>query len=74
MFRLKHLLSLSFGFRTYIWIDVIFIKETPKAILVMFDGRKNWLPKVWILRMKKNKNSDIIKIKIFQYHWAKKFG
>ena len=74
MFNLKHLLNLSFGFRTYMWMDVIFIKETPKAILIMFDGRKNWLPKAWILGIKKNKDSRAIKIKISQYHWAKMFG
>ena len=73
MFNLKHLLNLSFGFCTYIWMDVILVKETPKAILIMFDGRKNWLPKAWILRMKKDKNSDTMKIKISLYHWAKKF-
>lgn len=73
MFNLRYLLNPPFGFHTYIWMDVILIRETQKAILVMFDDRKNWLPKAWILRMKKDKNSDTVKIKIFQYHWAKKF-
>ncbi len=70
---LKHLLSPLFEFYSYIWVDVLLVKETPKAILVEFDGRKNWLPKAWILRMKKDKNNNAIKIKISQCHWAKKF-
>ena len=74
MFNLKHLLNPSFGFCTYIWMDVILIKETPKAILIMFDNKKNWLPKAWVLRIKKNKDSKSIKIKISQCHWAEKFG
>jgi hypothetical protein len=74
MFNLKHLLNLTFELHACIWMDVILIKETPKAILVMFDGRKNWLPKAWILRIKKNKDSRAIKIRISQYHWAEKFG
>ena len=69
---LKYLLSPLFEFYSYIWIDVIIIRETQKAILIMFKGKKNWLPKTWILRMKRNKNNNVIKIKISQYHWAKK--
>jgi hypothetical protein len=50
----------------------------------MFDGRKEWMPKAWILRIKRNrKNSshyesavadEAISIKISEYHWAKKFS
>lgn len=73
MFSLKHLLNAPVGFYAYIWQDVFLIKETPKAILVTFDGRKNWLPKAWILRIKRNKNDHTVRIKISQYHWTKKF-
>ena len=59
--------------KTYMWIDVMLIKETPKAILIMFDGRKEWLPKAWILRIKRNYNSHAIRIKISQCHWEKNF-
>ena len=59
--------------RSYIWVKVVIIKETPKAILIMFDGRKEWFPKVWILRIKRSYNSHAIRIKMSQYHWEKKF-
>lgn len=45
--------------KTYFWIDVLLIKETKKAILIMFDGRKEWLPKAWIVRIKHNLCKDI---------------
>ncbi|MFH1338700.1 MAG: hypothetical protein ABIH40_02500 [Candidatus Omnitrophota bacterium] len=73
MFNLRHLLNAPVGFYTYIWQDVFLIKETPKAILIMFGDQKTWFPKVWILRIKKEKKKNIIKIKISLYHWAKKF-
>ena len=72
MFTLKRLLSFLFNGDTYIWVDVLLIKETPKAILVMFDGRKAWLPKAWILVVKESTGKQI-KIKISEYHWARKF-
>ncbi len=59
--------------RSYIWVKVVIIKETPKAILIMFDGRKEWFPKVWILRIKRSYNSHAIRIKMSQYHWEKNF-
>jgi len=59
--------------KTYVWIDVLLIKETQKAILIEFDDKKAWFPKAWILRMMHNKDGDTIKIKISQYHWEKKF-
>jgi len=66
--------------KTYIWIDVIILKETQKAILIEFDGKKAWLPKAWIRRIKRNKNilrhcerSEAISIKIAQFHWEKEF-
>jgi len=73
MISSRWLLNLAVGFHTYIWVDVLLIKETPKAILVMFDGRKEWIPKAWIARIKLNKNSGGVRIKISEYHWAKKF-
>ena len=71
--------SLSSLFRTflypepYIWADVFLLKETQKAILIEFDGKAAWLPKAWILRMKHNNDSDIVRIKMSQYYWEKKF-
>jgi len=62
--------------KVYLWIDVILIKETPKAILIEFDGKKTWLPKAWVVKIKSNRHcerSEAISIKISEYHWAKKF-
>jgi len=60
--------------KRYIWIDVILVKETPKAILIMFDDKEAWLPKAWIWGIKRNKDKPTIQINISEYHWAKKFG
>ena len=73
MFNLKHLLNAPLGFYTYIRQDVLLIKETPKAVLIMFGDQKAWLPKAWILKIERNENDRIISIKISQYYWAKKF-
>jgi len=80
MFNLKHWLNLATNPQEYIWIEAILIKETPKAILIMFDSQKIWLPQAWILRIKRSKHrhceprrGEAISIKISQYHWAKKF-
>jgi len=73
MISSRWLLNLAVGFHTYIWVDVYVIRETPKAILVMFDGRKNWLPKRWIVRIKRNRGTSTIRIKISEYQWTKKF-
>ena len=59
--------------KNYFWIDVILIKETKKAVLIEFDGRKIWLPKAWIVKIKRNKDNHVVKVKISQYHWEKKF-
>jgi len=72
MFNSRSLLNFAVGFHAYIWVDVFLVKETPKAILIMFDNRKIWLPKAWIARIKRNKNSSGVRIKISEYHWAKK--
>ena len=59
--------------KKYFWIDAFLLKETKKAILIEFDGKKAWLPKAWIMRIKHNPRIDTVKIKISQYHWEKKF-
>jgi hypothetical protein len=70
--------------KTYIWVDVAYIAETQKAILIAFDGRIAWLPKAWICRVKRGnhdrviarrpKADEAISIKISDGNWAKKFG
>ena len=83
MFSLRYLLNFAISFHTYIWVDAYIIKETPKAILIMFDNRKIWLPKAWVARIKRNRHCEpldfardklreAISIKISEYHWAKK--
>ena len=72
-FSFRYLLNPPIGLHEYIWMDVTLIKDTKKAILVMFDNRREWLPKAWIWGVKQNKNKNIVKIKISRYHWAKKF-
>jgi len=72
MFSPRSLLNFAIGFHAYIWVDVCIIKETPKAILIMFDGRKIWLPKAWIVRIKRNCHRETSSIKISEYHWSKK--
>jgi len=57
--------------KKHLWIDVFWIRETPKAVLVIFDGRKAWIPKVWIVRTKRGRGRSI-RIKISDYHWANK--
>jgi len=59
--------------KTYIRVDVIYAAETTKAVLIIFDGRKAWIPKAWIARLKRTGGRSI-KIKISDYHWAKKFA
>lgn len=86
MVRERHIPAPFFYFwfnpHAYLWVDVILIKETPKAILIMFDGRKEWLPKAWIVKIKRSRNKSrhcearsakAISIKVSEYHWAKKF-
>ena len=70
MFNLKSWLNLAINPQDYIWIDAILLKETPKAIQILFDDKRIWLPKAWIVQIKRNK--EAISIKIFQYYWAKK--
>jgi len=72
MFNLFHLLTAPFGYYDYIRIDVVFIRETPRATLIIFDGKEEWFPKAWIIRIKPCKHSKSAKIKISLYHWTKK--
>ncbi len=84
MIRIRSLIRFMLEPRTYLWVDVVFVRETPKAILIIFDGRKAWIPKAWIYRIKRNKGRRVIaspakrgeavSIKISDYHWAKKFA
>lgn len=73
MIRIHGLIRFMLEHRTYIWIDVFFVRETPKAILIIFDGRTAWIPKAWIVRIKQGRDRSI-RIKISDYHWAKKFA
>ena len=75
MFGMMHLIKSAIYHKTYLWINVLLIKKTPKAILIEFDGVKAWLPKVWIVRIKRNHNnprhcerSETIFIKISERH------
>ncbi len=74
MFNIFSALNTPIGFYDYIWIDVVLLKETPKAILIMFDEQKNWLPKAWIAKIKRSRTNNAIKIKISEYYWSKKFS
>ncbi len=40
----------------------------------MFNEQKNWFPKAWIAKIKRNKNHNTIKIKTSEYYWSKKFS
>jgi len=76
MFSLKAMLSCPYGYYDYIWVDVLLIYETHKAILVDFDGRRAWLAKAWILRINTYHHNERIKaisIKISLYNWSKFF-
>jgi len=81
MIRMRRLIKFVLEPRTYLWVDVVFVRETPKAILIIFDGHKTWIPKAWLCRIKCNKDyyviasppkaGEAISIKISEYHWAK---
>ena len=84
MIRIRNLVRFVLESRTHIWIDIVFVRETPKAILIIFDGQKVWIPKAWIYRIKCNKGHHVIaspakrgeaiSIKISDYNWSKKFA
>ena len=72
MFSLKRWLNLATKPQSYIWIEALLIKETPKALLIEFDDRKIWFPRAWILHTKRNQRNRRVNIKISQYHWGKR--
>ncbi len=72
MISMWSLIKFALEPKTYLWVDVILIQETPKAILIIFDGQKAWTPKAWITRSKRNEDGSIT-IKISNYHWSEKF-
>ncbi len=84
MISIRRLIRAILEPTAYIWVDAILIYETPKAILILFDGRKAWIPKAWLYRIKRNKGRHVIAnpakrgeaiaIKISDYNWAKKFA
>lgn len=59
--------------KKHLWIDVFWVVETAKAILIVFDDQQIWIPKVWIARIKRSGGRSV-KIKISGYHWARKFS
>ena len=75
MFSLKWLIfGPPIGYYNYLTIDAILIKETPKAILIIFGEQKAWIPKTWILSIKCSTcPASLIQIRISEYHWTKKF-
>lgn len=73
MIRMWSLVRFVLEPRTYLWVDVDLVRETPKAILIIFDGRKAWIPKVWIARIEQTGGVSI-KIKISECYWANKFA
>jgi len=89
-YLLRRILNQPVGYYTYIWQDVILVRKNPKAILILFDGQKAWIPKAWLRRIKRNKGPYVIKayllaidslsvgqiisIQLSEYHWVKKIG
>ena len=59
MFNLKALLDTPYGYHDYFWVEVRLIKETSKAILIEFDGQKAWLPKAWIVGIKRPRRYEL---------------
>jgi len=84
MIRISSLMRHVLYSRIYIWVDVVYIIETQKAVLIAFDGQKAWIPKTWLCRIKRKnghcviasppKAGEVISVKISDYHWAKKFA
>ena len=70
MLSLKSLLSLPYGYYSYIWVDVTLIKETPKAIFIDFDNRKAGYLRRGYLKLKKRVKSIFLK-EIFNFFLAK---
>jgi len=57
MFNIYRIFNTPYGYYKYIWIDCTIIKETQKAILIMFDDRKIWLPKAWVVKIRNRRSS-----------------
>lgn len=75
---MRSLIKMALSPKTYLWVDVLLIEETKKAILIEFDYKKAWIPKTWIVKIKHNcrceeRSDDAISIKISEFHWSKKF-
>ena len=73
MIGMRRLIRFVLEPRSYLWIDVVLVKETPKAILIIFDGRNARISKAWIVPIKRNTGGSI-KIKISDYNWSKKIA
>ncbi len=74
MFGMMALIRAAICPKMYLWVDVLLIKETKKAVLIEFDGKKEWFPKAWGTKIKRNKDNNTIKIKICEYYWARRFS
>jgi len=72
-FSWRYWLTKPMGWDEYVWVEVELIRETKKAILVMFESRKAWFPKAWILCLKRDEATKTAKIKISYTLWVKKF-
>ncbi len=60
MISMRHLIRSILEPKRYLWIDAILVKKTPKAILIVFDGHKTWIPKAWLRRIKHTKGNRVI--------------
>jgi len=90
MIRLRTLIRRILEPKRYLWMGVILVKETPRALLIIFDGREAWIPKSWLHRVKRNKSlcaiearllaidslevGQTISIQLSEYHWVMKFS
>jgi hypothetical protein len=74
MFSIKRLLNQPVGYYDYIWQEVTLLKQTPKAMLITFNNKKEWVPKAWILKIKPTTHPGTVKIRISEYNWNRKFG
>ena len=57
------IIRLLFGKSEYIWVPVRILKETDKAILVE-NGRKIWIPKSQILKIRLRKEAFEIYVRV----------
>ena len=59
MISSRWLLNLAVGRKNYIWVNITVIRKSQKAALIMFDKRKVWLPRSWIVRIKRDRQSAV---------------